>query len=161
MQEQISQMLLERASAGKTVVRLQGGALASAGGEEWHACAAAGSPVTVIPGVSSAIAGPALADVPVMHRELIQGLLRSRAHAPLCDHLNPGTSRKSHAARSSQGIMAIGAVAGFAPAEFRWRIVVVRLAALLGQVELAVSHSSKEGIPLVKPEYQKWSLTIF
>jgi hypothetical protein len=34
-------------------------------------------------------------------------------------------------------------------------------AALLGQVELAVSYSRKKGIPLVKPEYQNWSLTIF
>ena len=43
------------------------------GGEEWQACAAAGIPVTVIPGVSSAIAGPALAGVPLAHRELAQG----------------------------------------------------------------------------------------
>jgi hypothetical protein len=34
-------------------------------------------------------------------------------------------------------------------------------AALLGQVELAVSDSSKKGIPLVRPEDQNWSLTIF
>jgi hypothetical protein len=34
-------------------------------------------------------------------------------------------------------------------------------AALLRQVELAVSYSRKKGIPLVKPEDQNWSLTIF
>jgi hypothetical protein len=34
-------------------------------------------------------------------------------------------------------------------------------AALLGQVELAVSYSSKKGIPLVIPEDQNWSLSIF
>jgi hypothetical protein len=41
-------------------------------------------------------------------------------------------------------------------------LVVVPLPAVpLGQVELTVSYSSKKGIPLVKPEYQNWSLTIF
>jgi hypothetical protein len=47
--------------------------------------------------------------------------------------------------------------------EFLWRILALFLlaAAPPGQVELTVSYSSKKGIPLVKPEYQNWSLTIF
>jgi hypothetical protein len=56
-QEQINQILVEQASAGKTVVRLKGGDafVFSRDGEEWQACAVAGIPVTVIPDVSSAL----------------------------------------------------------------------------------------------------------
>ena len=83
-QERINEILIEHASAGKTVVRLKGGDpfVFGRGGEEWQACAAAGIPVTVIPGVSSAIAGPALAGVPLTHRELIQGFTVISGHAP-------------------------------------------------------------------------------
>ena len=58
-------------------------------GEEWQACAAAGIPLTVIPGVSSAIAGPALAGVPLTHRELTQGFTVISGHAPPGD---PGST---------------------------------------------------------------------
>jgi uroporphyrin-III C-methyltransferase len=83
-QERINQILIEHASAGKTVVRLKGGDpfVFGRGGEEWQACAAAGIPVTVIPGVSSATAGPALAGVPLTHRELTQGFTVISGHAP-------------------------------------------------------------------------------
>ena len=83
-QERINEILLEHASAGKTVVRLKGGDpfVFGRGGEEWQACASAGLPVTVIPGVSSAIAGPALAGVPLTHRELTQGFTVISGHAP-------------------------------------------------------------------------------
>jgi uroporphyrin-III C-methyltransferase len=83
-QERINEILIEHASAGKTVVRLKGGDpfVFGRGGEEWQACAAAGIPVIVIPGVSSAIAGPALAGVPLTHRELIQGFTVISGHAP-------------------------------------------------------------------------------
>jgi hypothetical protein len=39
--------------------------------------------------------------------------------------------------------------------------VQLKAAALLGQVELTVSYSSKERIPFVEPEHENWSLTIF
>jgi uroporphyrin-III C-methyltransferase len=83
-QERINEILIEHASAGKTVVRLKGGDpfVFGRGGEEWQACAAAGILVTVIPGVSSAIAGPALAGVPLTHRELTQGFAVISGHAP-------------------------------------------------------------------------------
>jgi uroporphyrin-III C-methyltransferase len=83
-QERINQLLIEHASAGKTVVRLKGGDpfVFGRGGEEWQACAAAGLPVTVIPGVTSATAGPALAGVPLTHRELTQGFTVISGHAP-------------------------------------------------------------------------------
>ncbi|MFI9641057.1 uroporphyrinogen-III C-methyltransferase [Micromonospora sp. NPDC051925] len=69
-QEEINRILVDRALAGKVVVRLKGGDpyVFGRGGEELLACAAAGVPVTVVPGVSSAIAVPAVAGVPVTHR---------------------------------------------------------------------------------------------
>ena len=69
-QDAINAVLIERAKAGKFVVRLKGGDpfVFARGYEEVLACADAGIPVTVVPGVTSAIAVPALAGVPVTHR---------------------------------------------------------------------------------------------
>jgi uroporphyrin-III C-methyltransferase/precorrin-2 dehydrogenase/sirohydrochlorin ferrochelatase len=69
-QDAINEVLIDRARAGKFVVRLKGGDpfVFARGYEEVLACADAGIPVTVVPGVTSAIAVPALAGVPVTHR---------------------------------------------------------------------------------------------
>jgi uroporphyrin-III C-methyltransferase/precorrin-2 dehydrogenase/sirohydrochlorin ferrochelatase len=69
-QDAINEVLIDRAKAGKFVVRLKGGDpfVFARGYEEVLACTAAGIPVTVVPGVTSAIAVPALAGVPVTHR---------------------------------------------------------------------------------------------
>ncbi|KAA0081298.1 uroporphyrinogen-III C-methyltransferase [Mycolicibacterium sp. P9-64] len=69
-QEAINEVLIDRAKAGKFVVRLKGGDpfVFARGYEEVLACADAGIAVTVVPGVTSAIAVPALAGVPVTHR---------------------------------------------------------------------------------------------
>jgi uroporphyrin-III C-methyltransferase len=90
-QDRINEILIEHASAGKTVVRLKGGDpfVFGRGGEEWQACASAGILVTVIPGVTSAVAGPALAGVPLTHRELTQGFTVISGHAPPGD---PGST---------------------------------------------------------------------
>ncbi len=71
-QAAINEVLIDRAKAGKFVVRLKGGDpfVFARGYEEVIACADAGIPVTVVPGVTSAIAVPALAGVPVTHRGL-------------------------------------------------------------------------------------------
>jgi uroporphyrin-III C-methyltransferase/precorrin-2 dehydrogenase/sirohydrochlorin ferrochelatase len=69
-QDAINAVLVERAKEGRFVVRLKGGDpfVFARGYEEVIACAEAGIPVTVVPGVTSAIAVPALAGVPVTHR---------------------------------------------------------------------------------------------
>jgi uroporphyrin-III C-methyltransferase/precorrin-2 dehydrogenase/sirohydrochlorin ferrochelatase len=69
-QDVINATLIEHAKAGKFVVRLKGGDsyVFGRGYEELLACAAAGVPVTVVPGVTSAFAVPAVAGVPVTHR---------------------------------------------------------------------------------------------
>ncbi|ATZ61112.2 MAG: uroporphyrinogen-III C-methyltransferase [Methanosarcinales archaeon Met12] len=70
-QDEITQMLIEHAREGKIVVRLKGGDpyLFGRGGEEAEALAAEGIGVEVVPGVTSAIAAPACAGIPVTHRE--------------------------------------------------------------------------------------------
>ncbi|MCU1640078.1 MAG: cysG [Nocardia sp.] len=69
-QEAINTALIEGAKAGKFVVRLKGGDpyVFGRGYEELEACVEAGVPVTVVPGVTSAISVPALAGIPVTHR---------------------------------------------------------------------------------------------
>ncbi len=69
-QEQIHRLLAERARRGLDVVRLKGGDpfLFGRGGEEVHYLREQGIPCEVIPGVSSALAAPAAAGIPVTHR---------------------------------------------------------------------------------------------
>ncbi|OBF36696.1 uroporphyrinogen-III C-methyltransferase [Mycobacterium sp. ACS1612] len=71
-QDAINEVMIERAKQGKFVVRLKGGDpfVFARGYEEVIACAEAGIPVSVVPGVTSAIAVPALAGVPVTHRHV-------------------------------------------------------------------------------------------
>jgi uroporphyrin-III C-methyltransferase len=83
-QERINEILVEHALAGRTVVRLKGGDpyVFGRGMEEAQACAAAGVPVEVVPGVTSAVAVPALGGVPVTHRGLSQGFTVVSGHVP-------------------------------------------------------------------------------
>ncbi|MEV5325074.1 uroporphyrinogen-III C-methyltransferase [Nonomuraea sp. NPDC052634] len=73
-QETINELLVDRARQGKFVVRLKGGDsfVFGRGGEELIACAEAGIPVTIVPGLTSAVAVPAAAGVPVTHRGVSQ-----------------------------------------------------------------------------------------
>ncbi|MCG5439794.1 uroporphyrinogen-III C-methyltransferase [Micromonospora foliorum] len=83
-QEAINEALVSHARAGRRVVRLKGGDpyVFGRGHEEVLACAAAGVPVTVVPGVSSALAAPALAGVPVTHRGVAHDLTVVSGHLP-------------------------------------------------------------------------------
>ena len=70
-QQEINALLVEKAKSGNCVVRLKGGDpfLFGRGGEEAEALADAGIAFEIVPGVSSAIAGPAYAGIPVTHRD--------------------------------------------------------------------------------------------
>ena len=85
-QDEINAVLVDRARAGRRVVRLKGGDpfVFGRGGEEWLACVAAGVPVTVVPGVSSALAAPASAGIPLTHRGLAADF------TIVSGHLDPG-----------------------------------------------------------------------
>lgn len=83
-QEEINRLLIEHATAGRHVVRFKGGDnfVFGRGYEELLACGEAGVPTRVIPGVTSAIAAPALAGIPVTHRGLTQGFTVISGHVP-------------------------------------------------------------------------------
>ncbi len=86
-QPEIERILVEHALLGKVVVRLKGGDpfLLGRGGEEIQACRAAGVPVEVVPGVTSAFSAPAAADIPVTHRGVARGVAIVSGH----DELEP------------------------------------------------------------------------
>lgn len=81
-QEEICAALIARAQAGKRVVRLKGGDpfVFGRGGEEMLALRAAGVPCQEVPGISSAIAIPAGAGIPVTHRGISQSIHIATAH---------------------------------------------------------------------------------
>jgi uroporphyrin-III C-methyltransferase/precorrin-2 dehydrogenase/sirohydrochlorin ferrochelatase len=85
-QDEINRLLVDRAAAGRFVVRLKGGDpyLFGRGGEEVLACTAAGIPVVVVPGVTSAVAAPAAAGIPVTHRGVAHEVV------VVSGHLAPG-----------------------------------------------------------------------
>ena len=81
-QEEINRLLVEHALAGRFVVRLKGGDpfVFGRGGEEVLACTRAGVPVVVVPGVTSAVAAPAAAGIPVTHRGVAHELIVVSGH---------------------------------------------------------------------------------
>jgi uroporphyrin-III C-methyltransferase/precorrin-2 dehydrogenase/sirohydrochlorin ferrochelatase len=85
-QDQINAVIVQRALAGNRVVRLKGGDpfVFGRGAEEVAACVAAGVPVRVVPGISSAIAAPAAAGIPLTHRGLAADF------AVVSGHRDPG-----------------------------------------------------------------------
>jgi len=109
-QDHINAALIDNALAGRFVVRLKGGDpfVFGRGAEEVLACLRAGVPVTVVPGVTSAIAVPASAFVPVTHRGLAQ-----QFHV-VSAHVAPGDERSTidwaALARSSGTIVLLMAV---------------------------------------------------
>lgn len=87
-QRDIEKLLVEHARAGRRVVRLKGGDpyVFGRGPEEVAACRAAGVPVEVVPGVTSAVAVPAAAGIPVTSRGIARSFTVSSGH----DLLEPG-----------------------------------------------------------------------
>ncbi|GAA1097457.1 hypothetical protein GCM10009668_13150 [Nocardioides dubius] len=83
-QEFINQVIVERALAGKRVVRFKGGDnfVYGRGFEEVIACREAGVPVQVVPGITSSIAVPARAGIPVTHRGVTHEFTVVSGHIP-------------------------------------------------------------------------------
>jgi uroporphyrin-III C-methyltransferase/precorrin-2 dehydrogenase/sirohydrochlorin ferrochelatase len=83
-QEEINRILVERGRAGKVVVRLKGGDpyVFGRGFEEALACAEAGVPWTVVPGITSAISVPAVSGIPVTHRGVTHEFTVVSGHIP-------------------------------------------------------------------------------
>ena len=113
-QPEISALLVDRARAGQRVVRLKGGDpfVFGRGGEEALACARAGVPFTVVPGVTSAVAVPACAGIPVTHRGITQDFAVVSAHL---DPSHPGATVDWAALAAGPGtlvlLMAVGRLA--------------------------------------------------
>ncbi|HZJ52786.1 MAG TPA: uroporphyrinogen-III C-methyltransferase [Myxococcaceae bacterium] len=98
-QATIQGLMIRRALRGERVVRLKSGDpfVFGRGGEEALALAAAGIPCEVVPGVSAAVAAPALSGIPVTHRGLSAAFLVVSGHseaafAPVLGSLEPGTA---------------------------------------------------------------------
>jgi len=83
-QDYINEVIVERAKAGKRVVRFKGGDnfVFGRGFEEVLACKQAGVPVTIIPGLSSSISVPARAGIPVTHRGVAHEFTVISGHIP-------------------------------------------------------------------------------
>ena len=99
-QEEINALLVEKARSGKIIVRLKGGDpfLFGRGGEEAEALADAGCLFEVVPGVTSAIAGPAYAGIPVTHRA------HNAALTIFTGHEEPGKANSALATRRSPAL---------------------------------------------------------
>jgi uroporphyrin-III C-methyltransferase/precorrin-2 dehydrogenase/sirohydrochlorin ferrochelatase len=115
-QDHINDLLVEEALAGRAVVRLKGGDpyVLGRGGEERLACEAHGIPVEVVPGVTSAVAVPAAAGIPVTHRGVARGFTVVTGHEELpavpggTDHTVVLLMGVGRLARSAQALMDAG-----------------------------------------------------
>jgi uroporphyrin-III C-methyltransferase len=92
VQHHIFKLLLEHACAGKTVVRLKGGdpLVFGRGAEEWKLAVRHGVDVELVPGVSSAIAVPGLAGIPLTYRQV------SQSFAVITGHCQQGLEENWH-----------------------------------------------------------------
>ncbi|HET9873792.1 MAG TPA: uroporphyrinogen-III C-methyltransferase [Propionibacteriaceae bacterium] len=84
-QTEIERLMIDRALRGASVVRLKGGDpfVFGRGGEELIACARAGVPARVVPGISSAVSVPGAAGIPVTHRGVSRAFTVISGHDPL------------------------------------------------------------------------------
>jgi uroporphyrin-III C-methyltransferase len=102
-QAEINKLLVEHAGQRHTVVRLKGGDpfVFGRGSEEAEACDTAGVPVEVVPGISSAIAGPAAAGIPVTARGL------ARSFTVVTGHTADDTDRSALSALSADTLVVL------------------------------------------------------
>lgn len=99
-QEEINALLIKKAREGKDVVRLKGGDpfIFGRGGEEALELQQAGIPFEIVPGISSAIAAPAYAGIPVTHRHI------SASVAIVAGHEDPTKGPSSHDWQALAGV---------------------------------------------------------
>ncbi|OAN41008.1 uroporphyrinogen-III C-methyltransferase [Microbacterium sp. H83] len=126
-QHEINRLLVDRARAGKRVVRLKGGDpfVLGRGGEEVLACEAAGIPVSVTPGISSAISVPQAAGIPVTHRGVASAVHIVNGH----------------------GDLSIGALASLADPTAT-TVILMGVAALPRIARAARAHGADGGLPV-------------
>jgi uroporphyrinogen III methyltransferase / synthase len=113
-QEEINALLVDLGRAGKTVVRLKGGDpyVFGRGGEEALELLAAGLPFEVVPGVSSGIAAPAYAGIPVTHRSVATSVAFITGHEdPTKGHSDVDWGKIAHGADTLVLYMGIGRLA--------------------------------------------------
>ena len=110
-QQEIDTLLIERARRGRIVVRLKGGDpfVFGRGGEEALACARAGVTCEVVPGVTSALAAPGAAGIPVTHRGLAHSFAVVTASAAHGDEVD--LARAARGADTLVVLMAAGRLA--------------------------------------------------
>jgi uroporphyrin-III C-methyltransferase/precorrin-2 dehydrogenase/sirohydrochlorin ferrochelatase len=115
-QERINELLVEHARAGRRVVRLKGGDpfVFGRGGEEVIACQAAGIPVSVTPGVSSAISVPQAAGIPVTHRGVASSIHVVNGQGELAPSALAAIADPAATTVVLMGVAAIGGIAASA-----------------------------------------------
>jgi uroporphyrinogen III methyltransferase/synthase len=109
-QEAIAALLIARARAGRYVVRLKNGDpfLLGRGAEEAQALRAAGIPFEVVPGVTSALAVPATAGIPVTHREHASLVTIATGHQAACGEGAPALPWAALAAQGGTLVFLMG-----------------------------------------------------
>ena len=127
-QEEINALLIAEAHKGKRVVRLKGGDpfVFGRGAEEAEELTAAGIPVEIVPGISSAIAGPAYAGIPVTHRRYSTSLTIVTAHE---SEASTGIAWSTLAERNGTVVFLMG----------------------LGNLPMIVRNLREHGVPADKP----------
>jgi uroporphyrin-III C-methyltransferase len=112
-QHEISALLIAAARRGLDIVRLKGGDpfVFGRGGEEALALAAAGIPFEIVPGVSSALAVPAAAGIPLTHRGLASSFAVVTGHDDTSGHTRPQWDKLASAADTLVLLMAVGNLA--------------------------------------------------
>ena len=113
-QEEINDLLVELGRAGKTVVRLKGGDpyIFGRGGEEALALIEAGLPFEVVPGVTSGVAAPAYAGIPVTHRHISTSVAFVTGHEdPTKDRTDVDWDKLANSAETLVLYMGVGRLA--------------------------------------------------
>ncbi len=166
-QDTINRLLVRDAQRGYCVVRLKSGDpfVFGRGGEEAQALVLAGVPFEIIPGLSSALAAPALAGIPLTHRGAASGFLVVSGHAeeaygPVLDGLAPSTvtvvvmmglgARAAIAGRLlrrgwTPAVAAAIVVGAATPAAWRW----VGTLGDMGSVEIPADRREAPGLLVV------------